>query len=395
MTKVRLPPIGFFSYARQDDELSGKRLSRLRALIKAELQQQYGRTPVRLFQDVTTIPFGADWEHRIRDALDQSTFFVPIITPSFIQSKWCCTETDIFLRQERRLFEHYPDLHKQSRIFPIDYRAIRDGNAFSPTILTVLRRRLWFSFQDLRDKDPTSETVSRAIGSFAESICDLLQVEVEKVLTGDRLVGAAHEPAADLRARAPAAGPTGGIDMGASISAASVYREGELETFRLSAILSRLSSVKSVTLAILAAVGIGIVAWSVPWEGGSEDRPKVSKAAVGTAPNRAPPVPKANVKGDATAPFILRSLFPQTTIHLGGFSDRARAETAWTTLTERFSYLRPLTHTIEPVVIAGRTLYRLRATGPDAADFCRRLNRAGVDCTVLPPPSHRDRAARV
>ena len=201
MTRIRLPPIGFFSYARQNDELSGQKLSRLRALITAELQQQYGRAPVTLFQDVTTIPYGADWERQIRDALDQSTFFVPIITPNFIQSKWCCTETDIFLKRERQLFERHPDLHQKSRIFPIDYRKIRDGDLLSPTILAVLRQRLWFDFQDLRDRDPAGETVSRAIGSFAESICDLLLTEVELPPTPEEPVRGKAEAKAEAERR--------------------------------------------------------------------------------------------------------------------------------------------------------------------------------------------------
>lgn len=193
MKKMRLPPIGFLSYARQDDELSGQKLSKLRKLIKAELQLQYGREKVKLFQDVSTIPHGAAWERETLKALNDSTFFIPIITPNFIQSEWCCREVNIFLERERQLFALHPDLPSVSRIFPIDYRRIREGNAYDPEALEILKKRQWCDFQDLRDKNPDEETVSRAIYDFAESICDLLLIEVEAPPTAEELAARSAE----------------------------------------------------------------------------------------------------------------------------------------------------------------------------------------------------------
>src|SRR5437868_12324058 len=100
---LRLPPVGFWSYARQDDELSDGRLTRLRVLLAQELQQQYGRERVQLFQDMNAIAHGSDWESEIHKALDQSTFFIPILTPNFIQSEWCCREVALFLEREAQL----------------------------------------------------------------------------------------------------------------------------------------------------------------------------------------------------------------------------------------------------------------------------------------------------
>ena len=75
-----------------------------------------------------------------------------------------------------------------SRIFPIDYRRIREGNAHDPEALAILKQRQWCDFQDLRDKSSDEETVSRAIYDFAESICgDLLSIEVEAAPTAEEL----------------------------------------------------------------------------------------------------------------------------------------------------------------------------------------------------------------
>jgi hypothetical protein len=71
------------------------------------------------------------------------------------------------------------------------------------------------------------------------------------------------------------------------------------------------------------------------------------------------------------------------TIQLGAFSSPAAATRAWTALSGRFRYLAPLGHSVVPVRSGDRTLYRLRASGPDAAGICRRLQAAGEDCSPV------------
>lgn len=71
------------------------------------------------------------------------------------------------------------------------------------------------------------------------------------------------------------------------------------------------------------------------------------------------------------------------TIQLGAFSSGAAANGAWTALAARFRYLAPLGHSVVPVQAGGRTLYRLRASGPDAAGICRRLQAAGEACSPI------------
>ena len=71
------------------------------------------------------------------------------------------------------------------------------------------------------------------------------------------------------------------------------------------------------------------------------------------------------------------------TIQLGAFSTQAAATRAWNAMAARFRYLAPLSHSVVPVQSGGRTLYRLRASGPDAAGICRRLQVAGEDCATV------------
>jgi len=94
------------------------------------------------------------------------------------------------------------------------------------------------------------------------------------------------------------------------------------------------------------------------------------------APAPAQPAPAQGQQAQAPAG-------PSATIQLGAFSTQAAATNAWRALSGRFRYLAPLNHSVLPVQSNGRTLYRLRASGPNAADICRRLEIAGETCATI------------
>jgi hypothetical protein len=171
----RLSPIGFWSYARQDDE---EKLGQLRVRLSRQLQQQYGRNQIKIFQDVAAIPPGAEWEAKILDALNTSTFFIPIITPNFLESEWCNKEFFVFREREKQLIKDHPELAGHRRIFPIYYVDIDGVKPHDPNLLVELRRLQWLDFQDLIYKDDGSEEVQRRLGDLARSLRQLLHLEV-------------------------------------------------------------------------------------------------------------------------------------------------------------------------------------------------------------------------
>ena len=176
---LRLPPVGFWSYARQDDELSGGRLSRLRLLLAQELQQQYGREPIKLFQDMNAIAHGAAWEKEIRRAIGESTFFVPIITPNFLQSEWCSREVALFLERERELRAAYPQQAEASRIFPILFIGIEDSEPEDPDVLEALQKLQWFDFRRYRHRSFDETEVLEALANLASTMRSLLKTKID------------------------------------------------------------------------------------------------------------------------------------------------------------------------------------------------------------------------
>jgi hypothetical protein len=178
--KVRLPPVGFWSYSRLDDELSGGKLSAIRRLLQAELQQQYGKDRIQIFQDAAAISHGAEWEQEIGASLSRSTFFIPIITPGFIQSEWCCREVAMFLQRERELFAYYPELRSRSRIFPVLWIDFESVDPHDPSIVEALKTRQWFDYSGMRFRSLEDEQVQQAVAQFATSIRTLLSIKVRR-----------------------------------------------------------------------------------------------------------------------------------------------------------------------------------------------------------------------
>ena len=121
---------------------------------------------------------------------------------------------------------------------------------------------------------------------------------------------------------------------------------------------------------------------------GSINTNGASEAPVTQAPAAQPqqPAAPAQPKQQAEAPAAPAPAAPAAggaSVQLGAFSSQAGATAAWKAMSTRFKYLAPLTHSVVPVQAGGKTLYRLRASGPGAADICGRLKVAGESCVRI------------
>ena len=218
LTATRLPPTGFWSYARQDDQLSSGKLTSLRSLLIQELQQQYGREEIRLFQDAKAIALGSDWEKQIQKALNASTFFIPIITPNFLQSEWCCREVELFLQREQALHKLYPNLSETSLIFPMLFIGVDDVEPEDPAVLAALQKLQWFDFRHFRHRNYDDAEVREAISSLAGTMRVLLKAKIlasvappkkdtVEAARGDTVVVGRNEPTGDRVVEPKPAGP--------------------------------------------------------------------------------------------------------------------------------------------------------------------------------------------
>jgi cell division protein FtsN len=88
-------------------------------------------------------------------------------------------------------------------------------------------------------------------------------------------------------------------------------------------------------------------------------------AAKPPAPKPAPPAATQPAKGG--------------TVQLGAFSSAEKAESAWAAMAAKNPALS--SHKVVPVDVGGKTLYRLRATGP--AGVCAKVKAGGDACTEV------------
>jgi hypothetical protein len=149
-------------------------------MIQHELAVQLGQD-VTIFQDVSTIHHGARFEAETQRAIEESSFFIPVLTPSFLRSQWCCREARMFMDRQDRLFDLHPDLPRTSRIFPIHFIDVSETDADDEEVRSRILELQWFDFTELRYSSFDTPEVRRRVSAFAGSICKLLRVRVEAI----------------------------------------------------------------------------------------------------------------------------------------------------------------------------------------------------------------------
>jgi hypothetical protein len=172
---AELPKLfGFFSYSREDDDDSDGALSALRNRIQRELRVQLGRTrgELKLFQDTVGISHGALWQGELEAAVAQSLFFVPIITPTAVNSRHCKVEFELFLKREAQL-------GREDLIFPILYVKVpaleNEDQRRKNDVLPIIHVRQFANWTDIRLDDVASPAVGRRIERFCQDIVAALQ----------------------------------------------------------------------------------------------------------------------------------------------------------------------------------------------------------------------------
>ncbi|WP_114587783.1 toll/interleukin-1 receptor domain-containing protein [Microbacterium arborescens] len=153
----------FWSYAHADDVGDRGRLLALAEHIRLELSLLRG-TDVDLFVDADNLRWGDTWRERIENALDSSTFLVPVLTPRYFERPECRRELTNFYGQA------------QSRgltklVMPILYAPVAGLEEDSSDELLALCSRIqYFDWTSLRLADPDSERYRTAVSKAVEML---------------------------------------------------------------------------------------------------------------------------------------------------------------------------------------------------------------------------------
>src|SRR5262249_40590848 len=114
---------------------------------------------------------GRLWESEIKVAVEQSVFFIPIVTPTSIRSSFCQVEFDAFLERERALA-------RSDLVFPILYIRIPGlddpARVQSDPLLSAIAKRQYVDWRELRHLDVNSTEMKRTVERFCKNIVEAL-----------------------------------------------------------------------------------------------------------------------------------------------------------------------------------------------------------------------------
>jgi formylglycine-generating enzyme required for sulfatase activity len=193
------PPDALMSYARFDDENDGAYLTDLRERLSREVRAYTGR-PFHIFQDTKDIPWGQPFAQRIDTALATITFFIPILTPSFFQSEFCCSELQKFLAREAAL-------GRSDLVLPVYYisvPALEDlSRRVNDPLAQTIAARQRMDWRELRFEGFDSPQVRRMLAKMAGQIA-----AAREELSASTTLPEAPPPAKSATPADPAAAPT-------------------------------------------------------------------------------------------------------------------------------------------------------------------------------------------
>jgi len=165
----KIKPAAFMCYVRKDN--TNGYLSKLREKLEQQVSDLLG-DDFDIFQDSNDINWGQNWKQRIEESIDETTFFVPILSPRFLKSKNCREELSAFLEREK-------ELHRKDLILPIYY--IDNPMMNKPETITddelakTIAAHQFVDWRKLKHESFESTEVKKMIEKLAIQIRDALE----------------------------------------------------------------------------------------------------------------------------------------------------------------------------------------------------------------------------
>lgn len=162
--------VAFFSYARHDDGATNGLLSRIRRKLETEVRAFVGDDELEVFQDTDDIEPGDLWEKKLRDAIDESAFFIPVLTPYYFNRPSCRRELEAWLTNYRT-----PNLRK--RILPMGFVPLtkKTGNGSPKDSLRVeLDKLQHVDLSRFRNRASVSGHLAAEISALAQQMSEMI-----------------------------------------------------------------------------------------------------------------------------------------------------------------------------------------------------------------------------
>jgi hypothetical protein len=154
---------GFWSYVQADDEADGGRITSLATRLQAHFRLQTAEE-LLLFVDRESLAWGEEWAKRIEEAIAGTTFFIPIITPSYFRSQACRQELLKFTREANRL-------GLEQLLMPVYWVSVpeleADPESSADEAIRLTAKHEWRDLRQVRLEDEDSSIFRKAVNGLA------------------------------------------------------------------------------------------------------------------------------------------------------------------------------------------------------------------------------------
>lgn len=164
----------FLSYVHEDDRHSGGRMVQFARDVEGAYAFLTGGK-VELFIDRDNIGWGQQWQRRLEEQLDRTTFLMPMVTPRYLQSPACLAEIEAF---GARLDEH-PDSSELISLIWLDIDAPHRARG-NEAARTRINRHQYLDVSALRNIDPASVEYRNAVEDVAERLAAAIRTREQQ-----------------------------------------------------------------------------------------------------------------------------------------------------------------------------------------------------------------------
>jgi hypothetical protein len=174
---------GFWSYVRRDDSSLDGVITRLSDHVVDEYEFKRGDHSIDLFRDTAKVKWGDKWQQKVREAIRDGAFFIPIVTPRFITSEECRNELLEFAEQEE-------EEGREGLIMPLYFAevpAIERKDVSDPVIKILIESQR----EDWRER----RLLDRSVQSYKKAVDKLVNRLIEIADAGPQ--EAARAPSAE------------------------------------------------------------------------------------------------------------------------------------------------------------------------------------------------------
>lgn len=155
----------FLSYAHADNDREHGRILRLAQLIAEEFESLTG-TRIEIFTDAA-IKWGQDFRDKLNEALQETTFFIPVLTPTFFLRDECRNEMSQFAASAKAL-------GLEELLLSIRYLPVSDMREGSTDELKDLAARMQYEpWDELRLEDESAAPYRKGINRLAQRLVEL------------------------------------------------------------------------------------------------------------------------------------------------------------------------------------------------------------------------------